>query len=733
MEALEVSRSLHHTFDSPATFGWIESCMVLQPLDVPRLLIGLEEVRDWIDSLQIGTVVADDSSYSFALNWCTTMEQVLNEYSQVLKMRTAEIYYLDFAMIFAAHGLTETYEKHGFLMRREMCSRFSTERIPRPVRKTLPLCRQLQMPSEASIFSLGFFIYEPNRDIYISSLKFQPSLFAQSASSGRQLPPLSDPEPRDYNRLLSYAISGDGNHLGLVYDRSFRGERQLSIVIWEIEATLDFTRRMQARPWARIVHKSTIEESIVQIWFHPCIAFDWDSVCITPNGLVRTAQGANIFIPDNPLRRLSEKINIQYSDIQRAFYSQNGKFLFIISNGKITKYSLPDIGVQFELSLSNGKRKVSMASPTGRYLAFVAPDQDRNSSVVIKPKNDTLLVDTLLGNTVVLPHSADPEKWLTDYLLHFSADEKEVIGYYTKTLAGPSNLSVYCYAGLPNEVRLRASGECTRDSGTLSTTLCVSGNHRTARIVSESLEIQRIKIEDKILFLDAPDEVDQFPFNSVFLSRDGNRWAGVYYGSNKIQVQIHTVLDPNETPRYFELQRTSSLSDDNPPFMTMSMDLSILVVDGDVYSLGDSMIGGLPMIQQTLKLPTELKARQSIYNDRLPQCSVDSSSSFVVYHTPNPDDVTGAKRPDVFALFRISFDDTSSTQLQPPLLEDMFDISSQFHPSIPLLIVGFGTFMSNNDRISFHVVMIDMETMSKHTVKVEQSPDLFSHDRLDTY
>lgn len=722
MEALEVSRSLHRTFDSPATFGWIESCMVLQPQDAPRLLFGLEDVRDWIDSLQIGTMVADDSSYSFALNWCTTMEQVLKEYSQVLKMRTAEIYYLDFAMIFAAHGLTETYEKHGFLMRREMCSRFSTERIPRPVRKTLPLCRQLQMSSEANIFHLGFFIYEPNRDVYISGLKFQPSLFAQSASSGKQLPPLSDPDFRDYNRLLSYAISGDGNHLGVVHYRYFRGERQLSIVIWEIEATLDFTRRMQAHPWARIIHRST--DSMARIWSKPYIAFDRDGVCITPNGLFRTAQGANSFIPDNPLRRLSEKIDIQYSDIERAFYSQNGKFLFILSSGKITKYSRPDLEVQFELSLSNGKREVSMASPTGRYLAYSTPVKD----------GTTLLVDTILDNTVVLPYSGGPEQEVLDYEFRFSIDEREVVACYKIKESGFPAVVVHCFVGLPCDVRLRTSGKCTCDPMKLSAGFYVSDDHRTARLIENSGEILRIRIDNNIEFLDAPDELNEYPFSSPFLSRDASQWASVYYGKDKARLQIYTMLNSSETPQYFELQRTSSLENDRSWFITMSMDLSILVIGGDAYSLRGSRIGGLSVTQLALKLPTELKARQSTYNDRPPQCSVDPSSSFVVYHTTqNRDDVTGANRPDVFALFRINFDNTSSTQLQPPLPEDMFDISSQFHPSIPLLIVGFGTFMSNNDHISFHVVIIDMETMSKHPVKVEQSPDLFSHDRLDTY
>lgn len=733
MEALEVFRSVYCTFDSPATFGWIESCMALQPQDVPRLLIGLEDVREWIDSFQVGTVIANDSSYSFTLNWCTTMEQVLKEYSAVLEKRTADIYYLDFATIFAAHGLTETYKRHGGLMRREKCSRFSHDRNPRPARKNIPLCRQLQMPFDSGIYDLGFFIYESNRDIYLSGLQRQPTLFAQSASSGKRLLPLSDPEARGSYHLLSYEISGDGNHLGVVYRFYSEGER-LSIAIWEIEATLDFTKRTQARPWARIVHRSTLlEENTLPLWFEPCIVFDWDGVCITPNGLVRTAQGANSLIPGNPLLLLPEEIDVQYSHTQRAFYSQNGKFLFILSSGKITKFSLHDLGVQFELSLSDGNRNVRMASPSGRYLAFLTPFENPFLS----------LIDTILEKTVFLPRSAGPEQEVLDYEFRFSVDEREVVACYGIKESGILAVVVHSYVGLPSDVRLRTSGKCICDPVRLSAGFSLSDDQRTARLVTKSREIVRIKLGNEIELLDVPDKPKEYPIKSIFLSRDGSRWASVYHVKDKAQVQIYTMHNSRETPRCFELQRTSSLGDDGSCFKTMSMDLSILVIDEDLYSLRDSKKGGLPVTQQTLKLPRELEVWQSAMIDPLPQCSVDSSNSFVVYHTRTQYHETSVNRPDIFALFRINIDDSSSSQLQPSLPEGMFGISSQFHPSAPLLILGFGLITeasaifssdeSYEEQIPLHVVMINIETMSTHTVKVEQSPNHFMRFRLETY
>ena len=736
-EALEVSGALRRTFDSPSTFGWVESCMALQSGSESRLLLGLEDVRNWIHGLQLDGVPAGDLSLSFASNWCRTMEQVLEEYGRVISQRPAMIYYLDLALNFAAHELTDTYEKYGDIMRREKCSRFHTDRISRPAQKKVPPYRQLPKSSETGGGSLGFFLYEPNRDIYIFSnllIEYgQPILFAQSASSGRRLPPVSDPEippyRDDYLLVWSFAISGDGRYLGIVFRNVFTAPFRL-IMIWEIEVTLDFTRRMQASPWARKIHVSAVDEpSIAQLWSKNCIAFDHDGVCFTPSGLVRTASEANSFVPDNPLLRLP-KIKYGSSDIQRAFYSENGKFLFVSSGVTISKYSLPDLGFRSWLSRLDVVSYMQ-ASPSGRYL-------------IAETLSGTLLEDTLrFGNMKYLSYSGTSVQRGRDYAHHFSVDEREVVAFYANEPSRTDDplehrvCHVYYYTGLPNEVHLQASGKrLFRVPNPLSTRLYVSSDHRTMNIVTESGEIQRIRLGDEIVFMDTPDEPIEYPFRSVFLSQDGSRWATVYYGNDKAQMHIHTVLNPNETPRCIELQRTSSLSADSSTVVTTSMDLSILVLDGEIYRLRDSNIEEISVTLQILKLPKELRVDQLRVDQstRLPQCLVDPSNSYVAYHTSKRYR-KDAMRPDVFALFRISPNETSSPRLQPCLPKDMFNTSSQFHPSIPLLIVGFrliseaGALQSDINHSLLHVVIIDMKTMSKRAVEIEQIPNFF---RLET-
>lgn len=747
-EALEVSRSVYRTFDSPSTFGWIESCIALarEAGSVTRLRMGLEDVRDWFENLQLDRGVAEGSSFSFVSNWCATMEQVLEEYSPVMKKRTDEVYYLDFASAFAAHGLSDTYEKFGGLARREKCTRFPTNNVPSLARKKVPPNLRLQHSERLQLLSNGrrlspsLFVHEPNREIFIWSYDYLPDseevLFAQSATSGRRLLPVGDPDTEQRSKIKSFAISKDGRYLGIVSVGSdYIKARALLISIWEIEVTPDFTRRMQASSWARIVHRSIIDEpSIAQLWSNPCIAFDHDGLCFTPNGLVRTALGAISFDPDDIFQRLSARNDHCNLDSQCAFYSGNGKFLFLLSRTTITKYAFPCLEVHFQRPRSYNEQEFLMASPSGRYLAFLDCDQDSTASNRDCDQDSmasdldfdqpvTLLVDTLLGNTMILPYSAGQEQRKEEdgYALYFSVDEREVFACYLNDFAGSKQLTISCYAGLPNQARLRASGKCVCDPIDLSVGLHVSSDHKTARLLTYSGAIQQIGLGDEIEFFDAPDETSV----SYFLSKDGTRWASVYDGINKAQIQIRKVLDPDETPPCIELQRTSSLSDEWSKFVAMSMDLSILVLDGDIYRIGDSKIGQVSIAPQTFELPKELTFSQSDQGMQ-PICLVDSSNSYVAYAKRNQRPGYHVMHPDAFALFRINLDETSSPRLQPSLPEDMFDISLQFHPSFPLLIVGFGLI----SEVRFHVVIIDLNTMTMGAVEIEQLPDPW--DRSET-
>ena len=750
MEALEVSRAFYGTFNSPSTFGWIESCMTLLPESITRLLIGLEDARDWFHEMQSNCIHAADLRSSFALKWCATMEQVLGEYSPVIQARPAELYYLDLAYIFAAHKLTNMYQEYGGQLRREKCSRFPTDEIQRSARKKVPSCRQLPISADECEYEPLLFIYEPIRDIYLWSYEILPygnaTLLAQSAKSGRRLPPVRDLEVwSDFQNsleIVDYAMSGNGRYIGITYRYPW-SDYLLTTTIWEIEETLEFTRRIQSSSWARLIHRSTVKEpSLVRLWSKHCIAFDQNDVCYTPNGLVRTVSGASTFIPNNPVQRLSESITESYSDVRQVLYSGNGKFLFVFFKTKFTKYTFPDLEVQSEMSLSEETDNISKISPSGRYLAFVLCDQryheDLTRSNRVNLQQPTLLVDTTLGNSVVLPDSADATEGLETYDLHFSLDERELVACYISKLAGSWTVRVYSYTGLPGQVCLKASGKCRYNSVQQPIGVHVSDDHRISNVIIGSGEIQRIRLGDEIEFLDTPDELKEYPLRSTFLSQDASQFACLYYGSNNAHVHIYTMLRPTEMPRCIELRRESFLKDEGPTFIAMSMDLSILIIDGSVYSLRNSKIGQILIPLQTLKIPEELECGQSTFGDPQPQCFIDPTNSYVVYLKRNQSNNEQLVFPDTLALFRINVDECTSLRLQPSLPEGMYDIASQFHPSLPLLLIGFrliseaNSLMSPIDIFPVYVIIIDMSIKPKRAAEIEPYLEIYSGRRFVT-
>ena len=193
----------------------------------------------------------------------------------------------------------------------------------------------------------------------------------------------------------------------------------------------------------------------------------------------------------------------------------------------------------------------------------------------------------------------------------------------------------------------------------------------------------------------------------------------------------------------FEFHRAGMCGTDITTFVGMSPDLSMLVLDGDIYRVEDSKLGQLSVITQSVKLPSELEVSHTARGIRSPRCFLDSSNSYVAYLKHSPRLEEGPDRPDALALFRINFDEMCSFRMHPSLPEDMFDICPQFHPSIPLLILGFGLIseagalmldddIETGERIPFHIVIIDMDTMKITTVKIEQGPDVRVIDGSDT-
>ena len=83
----EVACVFQQAFDSSLTFTWLDICLALQPDSVLRLLVGLEEISDWISDVTRNQKHDGETGYQFLARWCMTLQELLREYGAILVQR----------------------------------------------------------------------------------------------------------------------------------------------------------------------------------------------------------------------------------------------------------------------------------------------------------------------------------------------------------------------------------------------------------------------------------------------------------------------------------------------------------------------------------------------------------------------------------------------------------------------------------------------------------------------
>ncbi|KAL9628778.1 MAG: hypothetical protein Q9164_007148 [Protoblastenia rupestris] len=265
-----------------------------------------------------------------------------------------------------------------------------------------------------------------------------------------------------------------------------------------------------------------------------------------------------------------------------------------------------------ELPLQHNEFHMSVVSPSGRYVSFGPSGKAHEISEQGRNAFTFLFLDTVIGDTIKVSCPAREFGWPQDLAHHFSVDESAVITFLITSLNGLNCLSVWHHVGFPMEVTLKTSGQSLVDDsfwpGTdwavLSKRLDVNSDQTTALLVTKSREIQRIRLAPEIEFLDANSTTNDLPFETFFVSQDGSRWASVHYSTDKAQLLVGQVNNPEEILRPIELEKSSPLYSLKCTLVTVSTDLNTLVIDDEIYDIGradDQTVLGAIM---TLVLPS---------------------------------------------------------------------------------------------------------------------------------
>lgn len=697
---LKIARAFQETYDSQSTFIWAEICMAFQPDSVLRLLVGLDEVIDWISNSRHDRLLHEDSACLFFARWCVAMQGLYQEYGAILAQHPWEIHLLDLQDIF--RELAGLYHICGNAALRDVTLRLGQYKSPHPLQiKPPPHCQLQQDVQARPIWNTQiFFVHDEERKLYFwgdQMVNFNHlSLHVQNAITAQRLPPAIGVcgEADQAGSLASYAMSQDGMFIAAVYsiylkNKTFMDERQLT-VIWQIDKQLDFRRRMSCEPWARIIF-SDYSKSGLSLDSERSVVFGDDCHCLTPSGKIYLEPGVSQPFQEElhpNLGSLSEKVI-------SSFYSGSGKYLFIsnFSDGYECQ-AIRTTPIEFTPPVyclwKERKRRIADVSHTGRYLVLSALLHESGEVSLF-------LYDVELDKTIELPFPERFHYWDAKY--SFSRDEKQLIAFIPSVISGIHNINVMVWNDFGTEPELNNHGKLKLDSLICSKQIYMNKDETSALMVSGTRTVQRIELGAKITFPDAVDMLDNYPCHFAFVSKDGAHLASLSYGQYKGQLQLIDLTPENVPIRRLDLN-WSPCSD--PQFLTLgiSSDLRVLVVDTEVFNIAeaDDSLASTPFT--IIGLPELIEhhrtgARSSHWCQL--RCHVSPCSSYVVY-VREGDRWAQEKYPTCIFLFRIDVVSRSSNRLNLQLPEDLVFASADLHPSLPLMVLSYAS-ASNVDSL----------------------------------
>ena len=694
----------------------------LQRHTFSQMLTGLEFVRDWVTDVEPHYLSAEKANFLFVTRWCLTIKRILKEFSPLIIDQPGQIHYLSLAVAFSAFELDTMYETHGNVDKREPSSRFKISRPGRQTRKDVARHRR-SLGGDRGQERVLLFIYDPIRDVYIwvwsGWVRNEAiNLCIQSASSGKRLIPVIYPV-NGFGHIRGYALSKDGKHLAF----NLCGGCDPVVVIWQIQQPPDFTNRSGSADWAVLIFQSKFSGP----YDHRAgVAFNEKGYCCTPVGLVDpTTKGiVSASCPNESLRRLPE------NEEGLIAFSGDGRFLFLLFRKRIQKFTFPDMGFVTEVSLRKDFPFIGYSgafmSPKGRYVLI-------HDSLSQTPAPLALLVDTVNGNQTELPEPAHIHSWDP----HFSSDEREIIRIFTVWESEIRFLEIWFYTGLADQIQSNPAGKL-RHQGHFTAQPYLSDDHVMAMLLLQSGEIQRLRLGPEVEFWDAADRIDESSDEHydqyTFISHDANKFAHLHFSKKKAYLQIFEPVDPIRSIRRLELKKMVM---SRYSARTMNSDLTILIIGTAIYNVGDwnDQNTSTPVMTIDVPIGHVIDSRISLTATYLAFIGSRQCCDGPEISDPCPR----------LTVFRLDDEISSATKIDLLLPEHMNSISLGFHPSRPLLVLGYNLFPNepvsqldspktvseNNilkhhgflkEKYSWHVMIINLETMISQSLHPINSP-----------
>ena len=698
----KIVTTFQRTFGSSTTFSWIEMCMTSQPASALRLSVGISDVHDWLYDPHQGLRLQQETTPQFLVSWCTAVSCVFEEYGAILARRPWQVYLIDLYDIFSVDpALREWWQKYGETFLREKDQRLNGSQASRPQQEHSKPHIQLQKPLQTWDSALTadsvFLVHNEAQNLYIwgeTEIRGDSHcIYVQHDETGRRLPPSEDLGlgPDQNWQLIDHDLSPNGEYLVLFYGlTNIFEDTKLTPTLtlaWRMIKNVSFKRRMNCEPWARVIlrHRSNLG------WFDSCskaITFTNNHCCITPIGTLDLLTSSTRPLPDN--------ITKWIGNASGFFFSRRGQSLFFSTiyepsndtwvQARRVDFSEPNHFIDF--CWQDRRRCLDDVSPSGRYLVLVVTCSSAEEAVYLH--------DTTLNTTLELPLPEPLEYNQSKF--HFSREETRLTCFLFVRTRG---LAVMIWDHLGPAPRLTSHAYLDLDGPIQPHGIHVHKAAISAVIVTRTRMIQRVELGDRIKFLDAGNSIDEYPHRLSTISRDGSHWALVSYGRKGGKVQIIDLRSSDAPARHFVLQWSQS---DIPETLTqgdslpigINPDLRVLIINAEVFDLtintGKNSSERLTLSSFTIEAaPALLRPHRYLDKYELLECLISPCNSYVTYVSEGGQWGEESRYSSTFLLYRIDVQKRTSARLGLMLPERMTSSHASFHPSLPLMTLGYAS------------------------------------------
>ena len=365
-------------FSNFMTVSWVVVSMSLDPRGLWRLLIGVEEVEEWLQKDNSKVKMSDAARH--LQNWCSGTIKLLKAYGTLLLANPWTIWRLDLkAFLGPEQGFAAS--SNCFDQSNE-----SEEGLQSSKGQANQLLRTIKNPTldhnQWSLLKarLGFFVHDRNQNIFLSgedsTSEEGECLFVQQAETGKRLSPataglatvLTDDELH-YGNVITAKISAHGKYFAVAYDQW--------LSIWAIEPDLKFTRRLRDQGWAIRLIAEKYHQERPHYMNAGMIAFAGDDKLFAPGGWYDlSTKEFHAFPVVNPsmTNQVAESWDICYSGDCRYLFCEQSEPPKRVGRQAIGLAGLGD-SVTTTIELDNsGNIK---ASNTGKYLLLYDEDASK--------------------------------------------------------------------------------------------------------------------------------------------------------------------------------------------------------------------------------------------------------------------------------------------------------------------------------------------------------------------